>query len=135
MCGIAGIIDFKDSLNVKDIHLMMKTIKHRGPDDEGLYVDGNIALGHVRLSIRDLSKAGHQPMFSCDKRYCIIFNGEIYNHNFLRTELESIAHRNWLGHSDTETLLVAIEQWGLDKPLKKSKGMLQAIERQSKENR
>ena len=111
MCGIAGIIDFKDSLNVKDIHLMMKTIKHRGPDDEGLYVDGNIALGHVRLSIIDLSKAGHQPMFSCDKRYCIIFNGEIYNFIELREELKNKGYE-FQTSTDTEVILSSYIEWG-----------------------
>ena len=124
MCGIAGYVG-KTSYPNNCLDKMAKAINHRGPDDRGTWADEEtgIGLAHARLSILDLSSAGHQPMHSVSKNFVMVFNGEIYNHNFLRTELESIAHRNWLGHSDTETLLVAIEQWGLDKTLKKSKGM------------
>ena len=71
MCGICGIINLNgQQVEEKSLHLMMKTMKHRGPDDEGVYLENNIGLGFVRLSIIDLSPAGHQPMFSDDKQLC-----------------------------------------------------------------
>ena len=111
MCGIAGIIDFNDSLNVENLYLMMEKIKHRGPDDEGVFVDNNVALGHVRLSILDLSEAGHQPMFSNDKRLSIIFNGEIYNFIELKEELKEKGHK-FNTSTDTEVILSAYKEWG-----------------------
>ena len=81
----------------------------------GLMKNADIGLAHARLSILDLSSAGNQPMHSISNNYVIVFNGEIYNHNELRLELELINKRNWFGHSDTETLLAAIEEWGLEK--------------------
>ena len=125
MCGITGFISphlSKDSFQ-KNIEFMTNKLEHRGPDDEGIWFDSNsgIALGHSRLSIIDLSIAGHQPMISECRRYYIVFNGEIYNHNSLRKELpESI---KWQGHSDTETLLNAISKWGLKRTLRKIVGM------------
>lgn len=114
---------------------MSDAIIHRGPDDSGCWTDGEqrIGLGHRRLSIVDLSSAGHQPMVSASGRYVIAFNGEIYNHLSIRAELEDTDCRAllamtekracWRGHSDTETLLAGIEAWGLDATLKKSIGM------------
>ena len=100
---------------------MTTTIQHRGPDDSGVWVDDSIGLGlgHRRLSILDLSSAGHQPMHSSNDQYVIVFNGEIYNHLELRAELDnnsnSHAHHRvagatlkWRGHSDTETLLAGL---------------------------
>jgi len=124
MCGIAGFISpFFNNNFEKAVSSMLNKIEHRGPDDEGIWFDSNygIALGHRRLSIVDLSSAGHQPMISQCKKYYIVFNGEIYNHNFLREELpDSI---KWKGHSDTETLINAISYWGLKKSLEKLVGM------------
>ena len=124
MCGIAGFL----SSNINpDIVLgdMINAINHRGPDDKGTWFDKNVGIGfaHSRLSILDLSSAGHQPMHSVSDNFVLIFNGEIYNHNKLREELEFVSHRSWNGHSDTETLLAAIEEWGLDVALKKTNGM------------
>ena len=85
MCGIVGFIN-KDNNKEEIIKKMMKRIEHRGPDGEGTYIDDNIALGHKRLSIIDLS-TGNQPMFNENERYVIIFNGEIYNYLELREEL------------------------------------------------
>ena len=101
---------------------MADQLSHRGPDDVGYWVDEStgVALAHRRLSIIDLSPAGHQPMLSDGARYVIAFNGEIYNHLDLRAELPNIA---WRGHSDTETLLVAIETWGLEQALPRLVGM------------
>tara|TARA_B110000503_G_scaffold33311_1_gene54134 strand:+ start:31 stop:1950 length:1920 start_codon:yes stop_codon:yes gene_type:complete len=124
MCGIAGYVG-KTSYPYNCLGEMAKAINHRGPDDRGTWYneDEEIGLAHARLSILDLSSAGHQPMHSVSKNFVLVFNGEIYNHKVLRSELELIAQRNWLGHSDTETLLVAIDHWGLEKTLKKAKGM------------
>ena len=102
---------------------MARLISHRGPDDQGVWYDDNVGLAHTRLSILDLSLAGHQPLQSATGRYVIVFNGEIYNHHALRYELEKLTVRNWRGHSDTETLVAAIEQWGIESTLKKTVGM------------
>jgi asparagine synthase (glutamine-hydrolysing) len=124
MCGIAGYIgQIPSSYNC--LERMVREIRHRGPDDRGIWKNDEVGIGlaHARLSILDLSSAGHQPMHSASKNFVIVFNGEIYNHKNLRSELESYSHINWSGHSDTETLLAAIERWGLEKTLKKTKGM------------
>ncbi|BFM49625.1 asparagine synthase (glutamine-hydrolyzing) [Marinomonas sp. THO17] len=134
MCGIAGFLGKSTSPDI-DLSNMVNAIRHRGPDDQGIWFDqsAGIGLAHARLSIVDLSSAGHQPMQSISERYALVFNGEIYNHHLLRTELERDETRLWRGHSDTETLLAAIEKWGLEATLKKSKGMF-AIALWDKEN-
>ena len=101
---------------------MAQAIVHRGPDDAGAWADAQagVALGFRRLSIVELSAAGHQPMHSASGRYVITFNGEIYNHMDLRLELPGLA---WRGHSDTETLLAGFEAWGIEETLKKTVGM------------
>lgn len=122
MCGIVG---FVGQTKYPEICLteMVDAINHRGPDSNGTWTDSNIGLGHARLSIIDLSSAGHQPMHSVSNNYVMIFNGEIYNHHEIRMELDRLSQRKWVGHSDTETLLEAIEYWGLESTLKKVKGM------------
>ena len=124
MCGIAGYFGEIPNSN-NSLFEMINAINHRGPDNHGIWFDENAGIGfaHSRLSIIDLSPAGHQPMHSVSNNLVMIFNGEIYNHNAIRSELEKISNRNWHGHSDTETLLAAIEEWGLDSALKKTKGM------------
>ena len=139
MCGLAGFLQFggfgADKTSALAT-LMGACIAHRGPDDSGVWVDENagIALAHRRLSILDLSPAGHQPMVSPSGRYVIAFNGEIYNHLALRRELEvstlsqaSVRDEResatWRGHSDTETLLAGFEAWGIEAMVKKSIGM------------
>ncbi len=131
MCGISGFVGSSgrtspDEFNAQ-LGAMMSALKHRGPDDEGAWLDGNgrIALGHRRLAVLDLSEKGSQPMISKSGRYVIAFNGEIYNHLSLRRTLErdGVSHPSWNGHSDTETLLAGIEVWGLEKALIKSVGM------------
>ena len=105
---------------------MAGRIAHRGPDDSGAWVDdgAGLALAHRRLSIVDLSPAGHQPMASAGGRWVIAYNGEVYNHLDLRAELEaSGAAPSWRGHSDTETLLACIEAWGVERTLGRSVGM------------
>ena len=94
MCGIAGFINKKKKDSLKeDIEKMLSVIEHRGPDDSGVYVNENnrVALGHRRLSIIDLSEMGRQPMEYLD-RYCITFNGEIYNYQELKRELQQAIH-------------------------------------------
>lgn len=103
---------------------MADALYHRGPDDGGAWVDADagIALGHRRLSIIDLSPLGHQPMVSADGRYVLIFNGEIYNHQSLRVELEGWGYP-FKGHSDTEVLLAGVVRWGLEATLRRCNGM------------
>jgi asparagine synthase (glutamine-hydrolysing) len=125
MCGIIGFLGDDNTSIEHTANEMTHTLHHRGPDDHGIWCDlkSQIALGHARLSILDLTSAGHQPMISKSGRYILAFNGEIYNHLSLRKELESNTVVSWRGHSDTETLLEAIEQWGFEKTLKKMVGM------------
>ncbi len=114
MCGIVGKIDFNSkSIKEHSIKSMMQKIKHRGPDDEGLFIDNNIGLGFVRLSIIDLSLAGHQPMVSDDSRYVIVFNGEVYNYIELREELKKLGYK-FRSSSDTEVVLKSYQEWGKD---------------------
>ena len=124
MCGFTGFLDLSASPQFDEgiIQRMMNAISHRGPNDQGAWTDPScgIVLGHRRLSILDLSPAGHQPMSSSSGRFVIAFNGEIYNHLTIREELPN---RKWRGHSDTETLLEAIDTWGVADTLSKLSGM------------
>lgn len=114
MCGIAGIlhIDRQHSVDPERLHRMTDAIAHRGPDGEGHWIDGQIGLGHRRLSIIDLS-TGDQPMQDDSGSTVIIFNGEIYNYIELREELVSLGH-SFSTESDTEVILKAYAQWGFD---------------------
>ncbi len=114
MCGITGFFHFNaDRQADKDVlKQMTDVIKHRGPDDDGFYVNKNIGLGHRRLSIIDLS-TGKQPMFSDDKKIVLVFNGEIYNYIELREELKILGHQ-FTTTSDTEVVVNAYRQWGVD---------------------
>ena len=130
MCGIAGFLHLGQAPDggamAAALARMTAPIAHRGPDAEGCWTDAEagIALGHRRLSIVDLSPAGSQPMTSASGRYVITYNGEIYNHRELRRELEQGGKAPaWRGHSDTETLLAAIEAWGLEPALRRATGM------------
>ena len=113
MCGVAGSLDLRtaapDSESI--VAAMIDTVAHRGPDDAGLLVDPPCVLGHRRLSIIDLSSAGHQPMPSADGSLWISFNGEIYNYLEVRAELEQLG-RSFSTRTDTEVLLQAYAQWG-----------------------
>src|SRR5262245_21421191 len=122
MCGIAGVLKYIEPDLRQVVSRMIGAIHYRGPDDSGVWCDpsSGLGLGHARLSILDLSPAGHQPMHSLSGRYVIVFNGEIYNHLELREQLGNVA---WRGHSDTETLLAAMEAWGIKKTLQATVGM------------
>ncbi|MBI4930118.1 MAG: asparagine synthase (glutamine-hydrolyzing) [Bacteroidetes bacterium] len=110
MCGINGIYGLSDRFKQESIiRTMNKCLAHRGPDDEGFFSDDKIVLGHKRLSIIDLSNAGHQPMFSNDKRYCIIHNGEIYNFKEIRNQIKDYIFKT---QSDTEVILASYTKWG-----------------------
>lgn len=114
MCGIAGFIN-KDGAdaNIQKIKKMTDTIAHRGPDAEGQRCEGNLALGHRRLAIVDLSAAGEQPMLSHDGKYMITFNGEIYNYKELKEELAALGAK-FTNDTDTEVIIEAYRAWGVD---------------------
>ena len=125
MCGIVGYWN-KQGANVSTVEQMALRIQHRGPDSAGTWLnkEGELAMAHRRLAVLDLSPAGHQPMLSPCERYSLVFNGEIYNHLTIRTDLEREGGAfEWRGHSDTETLLAALRHWGLKKTLKQLNGM------------
>lgn len=128
MCGLAGLWSHQASASEATAVRMAAALSHRGPDYAGCWSDPHlgVALAHRRLAILDLSPAGHQPMHSASGRYVLAFNGEIYNHLQLRAELErtGLQRSPWRGHSDTETLLAAIETWGLEAALQRCRGML-----------
>lgn len=129
MCGIAGMLrpGGGDAETLATLaRRMTDALHYRGPDASGFWLDAQagVAFGHRRLSILDLSEAGAQPMRTICGRLAITFNGEIYNHLDIRTELEAAgAAPNWRGHSDTETLLYAIRHWGLASALDRANGM------------
>ncbi|SKA89414.1 asparagine synthase (glutamine-hydrolysing) [Thiothrix eikelboomii] len=127
MCGIVGFQSFASLPDTRIVvQAMADSLLNRGPDSSGIWIDEHvgIALAHRRLAILELSVAGHQPMHSTSERYVIAFNGEVYNHNKLRAELKkaNLSHC-WRGHSDTETLLAAIETWGIEATLQRCIGM------------
>ncbi len=113
MCGICGFFDPDASGGARVLEAMVATLAHRGPDDRGTEFDGPAHLGHTRLSIIDLSAAGHQPMSLPDGSLRLSYNGEIYNFQELRAELEALGHA-FRGHSDTEVVLHAFAEWGED---------------------
>jgi asparagine synthase (glutamine-hydrolysing) len=124
MCGLAGFFSPLGGASEMVCREMADTLRLRGPDDGGVWVDQNagVALGHRRLSIQDLSPLGHQPMESPSARYVIAYNGEIYNFHVLQKELERQGN-SFRGHSDTEVLLAAVEKWGVERALTKFMGM------------
>ncbi len=126
MCGIAGLIDktvFASEVE-RTCRRMTDAISHRGPDDSGIWGGSNdgVSLGHRRLSIIDLSPLGHQPMLSSCQRYVVVYNGEIYNYQILRRELEA-AGRKFRGQSDTEVILEGAAVWGITGMVQKLCGM------------
>jgi asparagine synthase (glutamine-hydrolysing) len=114
MCGVAGIFtyaDFGEPVDRDQLLRMTRRLSHRGPDDEGVHIDGSLGLGHRRLSIVDLSHTGHQPMPAAGGKFWISYNGEFYNHLAFRQRLEEHGHR-FQGTSDTETLLLMLAEYG-----------------------
>lgn len=130
MCGITGFLDLTGGAGMDPavVRGMADRISHRGPDDSGVWAEAPIALAHRRLSIIDLSPAGHQPMKSACGRYVMVFNGEIYDYLQVRQEIESDSYfsevvRQWRGHSDTEVILAAFGRWGVLATLQRLVGM------------
>lgn len=130
MCGFVGFIGVTALNGRAEDEAMLKrmadTITYRGPDDAGYWCDEDqrVGLGHRRLSVVDLSPAGHQPMQTGSRRYVIAFNGEIYNHPLLRQALEASGQApSWRGHSDTETLLAGFDAWGIQGTVDRAIGM------------
>jgi asparagine synthase (glutamine-hydrolysing) len=130
MCGISGYLSHKSYRSAEEmcalLQRMGRGIIARGPDDAGEWWDSDsgIGLSHRRLSVLDLSPAGHQPMDSVGQRYVLVFNGEIYNHLELRLTLENEGRSPaWRGHSDTETLLAGFAAWGVEKTVGQAVGM------------
>ena len=128
MCGITGFLT-RDQTQSADwlrrtVDVMARALEHRGPDDHGSWVDAEtgVALGHRRLSIIDLSPQGHQPMVSADGRFVQTYNGEVYNYQAIRKELEDWGYP-FKGHSDTEVLLASIVRWGMAETLRRANGM------------
>src|SRR3989337_720333 len=104
MCGITGIINLdRKPVNKESLVKMTRVLSHRGPDDEGFFIDKNVGLGHRRLSIIDLSRAGHQPMFYDKRNLVIVYNGEIYNYLEIKKELIGLGYR-FRSQSDTEVI-------------------------------
>lgn len=128
MCGLTGFLSTKAELSAQKMRTivssMSETLTHRGPDDDGFWLDeaAGMALGFRRLAIVDLSPNGHQPMLSACGRFALVFNGEVYNFKELRQVLESKGHQ-FRGHSDTEIILAAIVEWGLEAAVKQFVGM------------
>ncbi len=127
MCGFAGFLSSSNSISREHwptiLTNMGNAILHRAPDDGGVWFDGDrgVGLSHRRLSVLDLSEAGHQPMVSPSGRFVMAYNGEIYNHLTIRSELDLSI--KWREHSDTEPMLAGFDIWGIDRTLKKSTGM------------
>lgn len=116
MCGIAGAFHYNaphHNMNKTQISAMNSVQRHRGPDDEGCFIENNVGLGHARLSILDVSAVGHQPMLDPSGRYVISYNGEVYNFQELKKELQELGH-SFGGTSDTEVVLAAFHQWKED---------------------
>src|SRR6266850_4626033 len=112
MCGIVGALSLKGTrIDEEVIASMRQQILHRGPDDQGIYLDSNLGLGHTRLSIIDLSPLGHQPMSSESGDTWVVYNGEIYNFEQVRKDLEELGHQ-FRSKTDTEVIIHAYEQWG-----------------------
>ena len=137
MCGIAGFFN-PAGFNVADTEAiavnMRDRLVHRGPDDAGTWLDGGpgIAMVHRRLSILDISSAGHQPMLSDCGRYVLVFNGEIYNFKELKNELKQLGHK-FITDGDTEVILKSYKEWGME-CLKRFEGMFVFVIWDNKKN-
>ena len=134
MCGISGIYCFNNKAEkyTAELNSSVKALKLRGPDDNGIFIDGNIGLGHTRLAITDTSKAGKQPFSDNTGRYNIVFNGEIYNYKDYKNELAKDGIK-FVSNSDTEVLLYLLIKYG-DKALSKINGCFAFAFYDAKEN-
>ena len=126
MCGICGVLTTnRTQVSRERLERMADSIRHRGPDDSGVWIGGSagltVGLAHRRLSIIDLSTAGHQPMTNEDGSMWLTYNGEVYNHADLRAELEPAGH-TYHSHTDSETIIHAFEEWG-DRAVERFRGM------------
>lgn len=122
MCGICGELSFDSQVDLTVIRRMTNSLIHRGPDDEGVYCEGRIGLGHRRLSIIDLTANGRQPFWTSDRSLVIVFNGEVYNYREIRSDLEARGY-HFTSTSDTEVVINAIHCWGVEHALGKFIGM------------
>ena len=112
MCGITGIINLNGKpVTLNELKNMTNAISHRGPDNEGSWIEKNVGIGHTRLSIIDLSSTGHQPMISTNKRFILSYNGEIYNYKKLRSLLTAKGFQ-FNSNTDTEVVLNSLIYWG-----------------------
>jgi asparagine synthase (glutamine-hydrolysing) len=138
MCGIAGYFSVRADVQENVLKNMTKSLLHRGPDHQGIWIDKDSKIGfaHARLSILDTSSAGHQPMSSFSGRFMICFNGEIYNHLEMRKKLADSGHSfSYKSQSDTETILSCFEAWGIKKTIQETVGMFAFSVFDSKENK
>ena len=120
MCGITGIYSINNFPNIKErVHQMNVSIKHRGPDAGGIYIENNLGIGHRRLSIIDTREVSNQPMHSNSKIWHLVFNGEIYNFEEIKSQL----NYNFKTISDTEVILAAVEEKGIDWFINQANGM------------
>ncbi|MEM6780546.1 MAG: asparagine synthase (glutamine-hydrolyzing) [Pseudomonadota bacterium] len=132
MCGITGFLNIKGDMDRREIQAvatrMHEAIAHRGPDDADVWQDPDVSivLAHRRLSIIDLSAEGRQPMVSGSGRYVCVYNGEIYNYLDIRADLDALGH-SFRGRSDTEVMLSAFDQWGVNQSLQKLNGMFAIV--------
>jgi asparagine synthase (glutamine-hydrolysing) len=127
MCGIAGIIGNPDRQTAREkVGRMLMALEHHGPNDVGIEVWNDAVFGHRRLSIFDMSAAGHQPMLTADGAIGVIFNGAIYNFRQLRAELEQKSYK-FKSETDTEVLLYGYQEWGFDKLVAKINGMFAIV--------
>lgn len=110
MCGIVGYVG--EDIDRDKIAKMLQATAHRGPDDSGMYINGNVGLGNNRLAVIDLSPKGHQPMFDNEKTICIVYNGEMYNFMELRQELKK--DYKFKSNTDTEVIIYAYKKWGIN---------------------
>jgi len=128
MCGIAGFLDVASSYAPDQFDRlagdMATALRRRGPDDQGVWSDAEagIALAHRRLSIVDLSQAGHQPMISANGRFAMVYNGEVYSFREIRADLEARGHV-FRGHSDSEVILESVAAFGVEATVKRLIGM------------
>ncbi|MCB0745773.1 MAG: asparagine synthetase B, partial [Ignavibacteriae bacterium] len=121
MCGIIGIINNQDTVNILELKSMSDKLHLRGPDASGTWIDNNVGFAHRRLSIIDL-QTGDQPMYTDDEKIVIVFNGEIYNFKELRSELTKKNHI-FKTTSDTEVILKGYQEYGIDELLERLEGM------------